>query len=474
MAMGQSPTRRVSKPTGARSAKKPTTSRLKGQATAEIGTKKNARRKTAQTKATAAMRGGEEVAELLRSDFTFDQGQRERVFWLPNSARGSLIVEAEAEVTVVAYDRKGSPVNEPTTRLTLANLHRLGRGDTALRRTLPPAGAFCAIRFLRDAAHTRKKETVSVGIDYDQPVQVFRKGSWWDTTVIHSPLKRFPGGEELTTVPAGSPHRSFSKFVKETFGYDFQKGIRLSEWWALQELSILFFPPAGHPGPTPPPGSKHEDNYCGISTFVHSMETKFPGSLKPDVSTNPTSWDEVGDNLDHSNTFGARAAKMKSNVNANYGGTSGKSANSRAYRQHRLSDTTPANLEAWAEAGNLKLLVYNFLGRFGHWVDVTAVTPSTTDPNEATLEIQDYGHAYTVTYRKPTGWLVDPQGAIDFSSAASGSVMGTEFSSASGNNIAGDNAWEPLGFSVTYDAGPKTSPSTTLPTTTASGKTLNQ
>jgi hypothetical protein len=214
------------------------------------------------------------------------------------------------------------------------------------------------------------------------------------------------------------------------------------------------------------------------------METTFPGALKANVTTTATSWDEVGDNLDHSCWFGTRGGKMVTNINKNYGGTSPATQNRKGYCAKELRDTSPANLAAWGEDCNVKVLIYDVTSFFGHWADVVTVTPDPNDASKATLNLQDYEDNYDVTF---TDIAAGDQ--IDFSGAPLDNVMRENFDQ--GDAVAGDDTvsvvlnprpipgvdkpqkipTEEVWFYVVCECDPNTNNG--MPTSTKTGKQLN-
>jgi hypothetical protein len=120
------------------------------------------------------------------------------------------------------------------------------------------------------------------------------------------------------------------------------------------------------------------------------MQNTFPGSLPRDAATNKDNWDEVGDNLEHSNTLGARGGKFKSAVNFRYGWEA-KAKDGKRYCAVELDEPSAEKLKEVNDVCDLKILLYDRLGGFGHWVDVNSV-------NGSTINFQDYDQSGNAIY----------------------------------------------------------------------------
>lgn len=263
-------------------------------------------------------------------------------------------------------------------------------------------------------------------------------------TRIDSPIVRLPGGEPLFDVDGLA-----------AYGFDPREGIG---FLAYLELADLFeaFCVVGADGPRPPTGSEHKKNYCGISAFIHSMQRTFPGALPADAGTNAASWDGVGDNLDHSNTFGERPGKMVDEINDNYGTSPPRSRDGKRYCATELDDTSAANLGAWAEDCDLKMCILDVTSVWGHWVDITGV-----DAGQKKLSFQDYEDTGTVNYSEDSE-------NVDFSSAPN-TTMGRHFNGT--NTTAGDGIGETVTF-VAVCACDTSSSDPKMPSTNSKGQTL--
>ena len=409
----------------------------------------------------------ERTAGLMGSDVTFEPGEVEKLVWVPLAAPANVLMESDQALSAEAY----GPGRE------LVDWTGAVVGTTTELRSEEPS-EFFVVSLSRPEALRNTPQDVEVAIQFDDPLDAFIEDTPYRDHVIFSPFRTFPGGTDVFELPDGRSGPLFDLFVEEEYGYSPAFGIPGLGWLVDEEMPYVLYPPAGHPAALPPQGANHKDNYCGISTFIHSMESTFPGALKANVTTNATSWDEVGDNLDHSNWFGTRGGKMVSNVNANYGGATPATQNGKQYCAAQLTDTSPANLAAWAEDCDLKVLIYDLASAFGHWADVTAVTPNPADATKATLNFQDYGANYNVAYTRSTA--VGTQ--IDFSAAPLNNTMRGNFDAS--DPVAGDGPTvvivsagsitvvptESVYFYVVCECDPATGG---MPTTTQSGKTLN-
>ncbi|MCV0431148.1 phage tail protein [Nitrosopumilus sp.] len=273
-------------------------------------------------------------------------------------------------------------------------------------------------------------------------------------TPIDSPLIEFGTNTPLYEIPPGfdAVYSSFDDFSSAEFEYESE--MSLMDYLKNEQLffSECLLPPAGSTlsGPTPPEKSRHNANYCGISAFIHSMETTFPGALSHDIRTNSAQWDRLGDNLDHSNTFGERGGKFVENVNKNFGNKV-ITGNGKKYCAAEIEDTTPANLEAWNDICNVKMLVYD-IPSFGHWVDLTSISGNK-------ITYQDYGHNHPATFDGKV---------VDFSNSNLGGPMKDHFR---GNNAkAGDGFFESVQFYAVCECDKNSS--SKMPTKNSKGQTL--
>jgi hypothetical protein len=402
------------------------------------------------------------VAELLRPEVVFAPGERQKHVWIPLPAEGVVLFDGTRGVHATAHDRTG--------RIAAAagsTVDEFGAAELTLEEPAEHYG----LTFTRTGS-LREGKSVNVAVLFDFPEELFGgPGPSWDT-VVYSPLRTFPEGEDVLQLPVDAPVESFEAWVYDQWGFYLEEGLPAELWYVASELAWSTCPAgqaAPTPGAAPPPGSTHDDNYCGISVFVHSMTTTFPGALKANVTTNAASWDAVGASIDHSNWFGTRGAKLVSNVNKNFQGASNVSQDGRQYCAAKIKDVSPANLAAWQEDCNLKVLTFEFSNGFGHWADVTQVTPNANNPNAATLRLQDYGANYQVGYTVANNVLTQTP-MVDFSHpSAAGSTMAGNFNGT--NTIAGDDWDEPTGFSVVCPCDTSgTTPK--MPGATRSGKTL--
>lgn len=401
------------------------------------------------------------IAKLMQNTINFAPNELEQIVWFPLPAAATLKIDNVPGYTVKAYNKQGVPLADPSPQGDYLNLQ------------LPSADEFYFLRVNRETAQSTTEAELELALLFSEPSSLFYDDApteLFPEYSIFSPLKQFPSGNAFWEVPNGEPYETFQEYVQEVWGFDPELGLAFDDWLIVEELPEGLCPAAGAAGPLPPAGAQHDENYCGISVFIHSMETYFPGALKNNVRTNAASWDEVGDNLDHSCTFGIRGNKLVDNVNKNYGNATPKSQNGQAYCAGKISraNATATNLANWAEDCNVKLLVYDFSSFFGHWVDVNKVNIDPNDPNSGILELQDYQFAYSVNLTGP-GFV--GQATVDFSTANANSVMGKNFKG--DNTLAGDSWYEPLGFTVVCKCN-VVNGKYQLPTVNSAGKPLLQ
>ncbi len=413
-------------------------------------------------------------SELMQSDILFQPGEIEKVVWVPLAGSASIVLESDKALSAEAYDQDRNLLD--STGLPQGGLMQL-------QADLPSEDYVVALS--RPDVLSDTSQSVEVGIQFDDPRAAFMEETPYREVVIFSPLRTFPGGTDVFELPDGSPYSTFDQFVETEYAYSPEQGIAGLQWLVQEQLLHTFCPPAGHPGARPPTGSSHDDNFCGISAFIHSMQRSFPGALKADVAINSQSWDEVGDNLDHSCWFGVRGEKMVENVNSNYGGDNPDTQDGKSYCASRIRDTSPANLAAWAEDCDVKVLIYDIPNIFGHWADVLSVTPDPTDPSRGTLNLQDYEDNYDVSLSNSASG-----DQVDFSGAPLDNTMRGNFDQS--DPVAGDAtatvalnprpmpgeepklteiSIEAVWFYVVCECDPDTGG---MPTSTKSGKKLNR
>jgi hypothetical protein len=403
-------------------------------------------------------------ALLLAPELELAPGEREKRAWLPMPAAGALELPADRDLHAVAYDRSGTPIGAAG-----------GALPNAASLRLPEASDHYTV-VLRRSGDLGEARSVPLRLTFDEPAEVFYPGAELDDPTIFSPLRTVPIGDEVQEVPPGFPAESFTEYVEKEFGWDLETGMPALLWLAESEL-VGFACPAGAAGPRPPQGASHDQNYCAVSTFVHSMETTFPGSLPANVKTDPDRWDEVAWRMGHVNLWGTPGFLFTGTINRNWTGVEEDpqlkelveidplAEDGKYYCAAKLSDVSPSNLAAWREDCDLKLLAYQLALPNGHWVNVDGVTPDPTAPGRASLKIQDYEESYSVGYQDASG---DPQ--VDFLTAAPGSAMRELFGSS--NTLAGDDWFEPLGFYVVCECDKTTPLYPELPSQTKSGKPL--
>lgn len=405
-----------------------------------------------------------ELARLVPATDHFIPGESEKLYWL--AVRAPALLYLGPGPLSVSVLQMGDQLAGAGAAEVLGPSERFP-GTVAIHFRHPMSLAFVRVR--RNPEWMEAVQSLEMGIRYGDPDAAYASDLVLAQPVISTPLLEFPSGREAYAFPPGASQRSFLEYVASAYEM-LLDGLSFAEYEIAAELPLVTFPIAGQTpptpliappnfvGPTPPMNAEHNNNYCGISAFIHSMQRKFPGSLPPNVDgksnpNDPTDWDKVGDDLDHSNTFGERGSKMVENINKNFRDKPG-AANGKRYCAGELSDISVANLAAWAEDCDLKLLVYD-LPTFGHWVDLTGITPTATG---ADLTIQDYSSSYTVSYN-------DRDGTIDFTNAA-GSTMGNR-----GKRFGGKNPLEQFYFCVVCECDEKNGKQT-LPKHTHSGKTL--
>jgi phage tail-like protein len=350
------------------------------------------------------------IARLLEADITLGPGQTSN-YWLPSPYITSLFV-SDPFILIDIFDENGNNISQSVEVFT---------ADDHNGYFLPPYLESFFISFTNENTSETTFETAIrfSGIDEDPELAM---------TIINSPIMSFDTGNYLFEVPEGFHYDSFGEFMSEEF--DFESEMSFMDYLKDEQLffSECMLPPAGNStsGPTPPTGARHNENYCGISAFIHSMETTFPGALSHDIRTSKAQWDRLGDDLDHSNTFGERGGKFVDNVNKNFGDRviTGDRKN---YCAAEIEDTTPANLEAWSDVCNIKMLIYD-IPSYGHWVDINSVSGNT-------LNFQDYSYSHSATFDGKV---------VDFSSSGTGGPTMSHFKGS--NTKAGDGFFESVQF----------------------------
>src|SRR5262249_8990126 len=136
--------------------------------------------------------------------------------------------------------------------------------------------------------------------------------------VIRSPFRAYPSGQELETPPRALP-LPLDTYVSRFYRYNLREGIAAGLYELYAELPLTFCGLAGAAGgpDKAPPGASHSSSICGISTFIHSMDNRFPGALPGNVTTNKDEWDKAADSIDHSG-IGITAGTMVKKINENY------------------------------------------------------------------------------------------------------------------------------------------------------------
>jgi hypothetical protein len=411
---------------------------------------------------------GPRHAELLGPVVAFAPGEREKRLWLPAPGMSELLFERAPDLHAVAIDGEGD---------SFGVAGELESPDVPGATLLQfPAPAEHANVLLIRSGDLRRARSVPVALGVRDPA--FAAGTLVFDAMLYSPLRSFPDGAEVAELPPGVP-LSFGDWVRAIWSYDPEEGLPALAWLPLSDL-LLGSWPAAAPAVSWPPGAQHNQNECGISTFIHSFETKFPGALAADVTTNPQKWDAVADTIGHTNLLGNAGTTMVTYVNAAMSGTFGqlqgmptatpsKTLDGKFYCAGRIFDRSPANLAAWSEDCNLRIVFFDievdFWNSFAHWVDVNQVTPDPMDATKATFAVQDYGVAFGAGYDSAGNDLdfgVDP--------ATATSVTARNFTG--GNTVCGDSADEFVGFYVVCECDRTNPDFPILPRMTKSGKPL--
>lgn len=356
------------------------------------------------------------IARLLKPFDTFVPGEARRLYWL--DVRGPCVVYiSPANVAVNVFELGGGT---PDT-FRAAVLSTSERFPEVLGIAFNEPDRYF-ISVARNPEWLEEGFELEFAIRYAEPSLAYSDNAITplpDTT-LRTPFLFFPDGTEAFDCPARPHYGGFLECVTCEYG-SLLESVSTALYDLAVELPLLTFPipPAGAGGPRAPSSARHNENYCGISAFIHSMQSKFPGALPPNAHTDPTEWDKVGDALDHSNTFGERGSKMVDNINKNFRDKQG-AADGKRYCAEQLTNSAAS---IWSKRNcDLKLLVYD-LPTFGHWVDINSVTQTATGVD---LNVQDYGHNYTVPYN-------DAKDTIDLTNAA-GSTMGNRGKEFGGRN----------------------------------------
>lgn len=371
-------------------------------------------------------------AFLITPTIIFNSGESGKLFWTKMLGPGFLIYSGSDQITPAVLEFGSTvPITDSITFYQSFD----GNSDVGAIEFKKSTRDYF-IRFDRNSG-SNNLLVIEVEIKYNDPVSIFNEDNLLKN-IIYSPVISFPSGSLVNDLGEGSA--SFANFVNQTYLYDYTAGIAFLRYMLIHEIPYIDFAdpvgikprmnPLSIEGPKPPPGAEHDDNYCGLSVFIHSMITTFPDALPVDVTTNPAEWDKIGDAIGHSNYFGERAAKLVSNVNENFGTKTTYVENGKKYRAQILQENiSSSDLSMMMEMGcNIKLLIYD-IPEFGHWVDVIGV-------NGMELTLQDYEDSMTVTYQSYTG-------TIDFSSAPS-STTRDHFSGM--DYIAGNGPFESITF----------------------------
>lgn len=383
----------------------------------------------------------DDLATLLRPEVGLAAGETEDTWWYYHAAEESLVLGTD-ELELSWRDRDGAPLDEQVS----LEADTPEPGFTTFHLTMEPG--IVLIDVTRRSAETDLRRTELGLLSSDTEAFVTAASSFR----IESLFLDAASGEPLLGGD-GATQAALAAHAQELYGFLLGGSMSFLEYvFEAELLPAVCLGGAATDGPTAPLEARHNDNYCGVSTFIHSMETTFPGSLPENVTTNRLYWDDVAENLDHSNTFGIRGCKMVKNINQNYGDDTPESSDRKRYCAGEIDDTSIANLAAWAEDCDVKLLVFD-LPEFGHWVDVNQV-----DLAAGTLEIQDYGDRYNVSYDGDAEDITVPRG---------NGPLAEEF----GGEVAGDGLDEWVDFYVVCECDLSGS-EPSLPKQTQSGKAL--
>jgi hypothetical protein len=366
------------------------------------------------------------IASLLKNQIVFESGEASKLFWFPANHPTTIKLLKAENLQLNIYDE----ITEITNQEIVSTTEEI---PGIMKIDINKPGNYYFIEITRP--NTQDRFDIEAVISYPNPDIVYSPENLLEGTLIHTPLKEFPTGNDVFSIPPNTKWNSFNDYVDLEYDFNPDVGITFLDYTIEEELQETYcgipLPPAGDSAPdSAQRGAQHNDNFCGMSVFIHSMNSTFPGSVRADVRTNTTAWDEVGDNLDHSNTVGTRGGKMVDNINKNYRDKI-SSADGVKYCAAEIDNTSAANLAAWAVDCNVKLLIYD-LPEFGHWADITAI-------NGNRFTLQDYDKSYDVTYNESSE-------NIDFSTADRSSVMGKEFQGS--DVIAGDDPLERVDFYV--------------------------
>ena len=416
------------------------------------------------------------MASLITSVIQFASGEPDRLFWLRAPAPGVVELRSRQQLSVTVFDETGAPATG---------------GDVNITQTESDPWSVTVIDFqqphdlcyldLERSGDLDEELDVLVMLEYDDPASL----PLWEETPgdrFFSPYRRFPSGEETVDVLAPTSALSFEDKVKEDFGYSVAMGTTFLSYAATAGLLTMLCPAPNPPPiveardlnppsnvtrqpmppatlrrpprirmPSAPTGAKSDDNYCGVGAFIHSMLLTFPGALPKNVASYPERWDEVADNINQTNKFGTPAAQLVAGVNRNYFWKS-KALNGKLYCAWELKNVTKANLSAWHQECDLKVLVYDVDAEkglqkrgvgdekerkkkrgvaWGHWLSIVEM-------DGPTFKVQDYDDDYRIRY------INVPKPQLDFSFEEKDSTSRARFDDQ--DPIAGDGVGESIHF----------------------------
>ncbi|MCB0278700.1 MAG: hypothetical protein KDD94_04310 [Calditrichaeota bacterium] len=387
-------------------------------------------------------------AILLQNHLSLPAG--ETTFWFYLDGDATMHIVSKQSPELVFFDGTGAAVNP--------GLIRISQAKTEENELIADIHGYNGLIYMK--VNNPLEQFLQFILEYGQLtelVEKFKSGGFIDSYRINNPVISFPEGEGLEIVPDIFGYDSYNKFIKAEYDH-WKMNMIFFEYVFATELPPVIFPViAGKSTPTrlklgphgfgaadsvPPIGVRHNDNYCAIYAFIHSMETTFPGAVKSDSLRSRSEWDRVGDNIGHSNTFGARAGVIIDHVNKNFGQNPPASRDGKKYCAIEIKDTRPQNLRNWNEKCDVKMLLYDKVHIWGHWLDVDSVKGDT-------IQFIDYGN-------KSQGKYDPKKKEIDFSGLKTFHPTKTQFKSANNDSICGNDFGEEVYFIVICECDPNT------------------
>jgi len=420
--------------------------------------------------------GTEQVAWLLRHELGLSESQQTAHWWFYVPGTGKLVVDTDG-LELAVHSVEGEAIAS-----AFVSEADPAEGLTTVYFEAPIDGAVVLETRRRD---DRVLDSVALGIDFDaatfasqsfvtasvsSPWLDLDSGASLDTVFGMSPFEAATFSNTLYGLPAGEPTAFLEYFLQaELFNmncgaplFDISGGLAPTTTVAGKQKSSIT-------GPSSAPGfAQHNVNICGLSVFIRSMKTTFPGALKADIETNTAYWDKIAGLIGHSNKFGMRGAAIDLALMDNFTEKT-STEDGKRYCLSSISNTDIQNLAYYAEDCDLKMLVYDRL--FAHWADVDNV-----DVPGDQLGLMDYNRYDDVGYKRdPWNWPFNEE-EVDF--MGSGGTMRSHFKGA--NYLAGDDRWEIVDFYAVCECDKKVTKNIwgtvktewVSPTKTKSGKTL--